>query len=430
MIQRYKPLLLDLAIGAGVTAGGYFLRGAGCAILSLGSYIYQRKYGVQPKIEATRVNPLEVDPKSLSSSSSSVQLSPDARLWAPGVKPPKLGHLSNSCFLASMMQAIFLNEPTILAEIPEAIARRLVLDELFSEEIKKETGPKQTFLLNICNLLNNKAQKTKKDLADLRLQLQGLEKDDFPKGVNEKKAKELLTLLELYDLIDYCQSHDPVEGTRIHALRQALHRISPIRTDKMGEVVCGFSKNGSEKGDVHEALITLADLIFEGSSLNREMLKISYLQIPSGDQRVKPEPCNWGCFSLGLNPGRSMQDHLNLYLNEDNPGIDNVKTVKQQFKKAPLLLVLNLKRFGDGGAPILADEFLHLGKEFIRDEEAALYELQGVVRHQGAHYTAQVKCGGTYYHCDDISSGNSKIDNERFLKEANMGYILVYRKLG
>lgn len=428
-LESYKPTIVKGSVISVMTGMGYLLAGGvPGALLTLGSYWTVQKLGLFQN--------------------RSVQQK---------VTPSVLRHASNSCFNASTFQALFLNEPTLLREIPHAIERRLGtifladIDTILAGDLNP---PAREALLEIGVILGGSRPVPKGHWNELCQHLRTLEFVGWPGEMNSDASNSLLSLLELTLFIEKCQHERVIDQNDMHAVRAMLNRVNSH-----------FSRDGSEMNDAYEALISLANLIFEGSPLNQNEYLTRVVKSPLG-LRLAPGPGinpatgemtrtmsdkNWGHFEVGVRPGVSVQKHLDDSFVVDHPCKDwasypaqgcsdlmpfEIVKEKHQLGTAPPLLVVNFKRFSNSGdpdmAPIQADSKITLSADYFKDRNEGRYELQGVVQHLHpfAHYIAHVKKpDGSHYLCNDLLPNIEPIAGKEFLAAANQGYILVYRKV-
>lgn len=401
-------------------------------------------------------------------SRDSFPLAADTRLAPPVGRPPQIIWKDNCCFLSSALWSFFLNEPAVLRELPASIGKRLQ-KQIFSGSITGLSQNKSDALIRIQQKLQ-KQEMPKQDLRELCLDFQILEWGGFPKGMDARAANSLLSLLDLYFLIDYCQNSDSVDSRWINRMRGMVHRVNPR-----------FKETGTECGDAQEVLLILADLIFEGSSLQRDLHTTrtytgngyTLPTLPGEDEilnahtgiicnpktRLEYNPetgerttvdSNWGRFELALNPGDSVQQMLNKHLMPGEPYerdcyaegvVDDTGKPKRmpfqvterfQFNRPPELLVLTLKRYNgvDPMAEVNAERFITLD---ALNGEKGRYELVGVSRRfrDFAHYDAYIKrTDDTHYHCDDLRGKRDLCASVDLVQAARQGYVLIYTPIG
>lgn len=368
----------------------------------------------------------------------------DVHLRGAEGHPPAIRWSGNSCFVSSTMWAGILNEPTILNEIPLAILRRLSafksgLDQATRDSKLDEKGLQS--VLEIGALLGENRRLVKGDLIRLCQTLKQL--DD---SKNPYRVKELLSLLELYCIVDECQTNGSVGGQRLNELRQSAHRINST-----------FQGIETRIGDADELFKILADLVFDGSRWNQELITTQFVHdetlrlhpevgnSETGELRNQPKQSNWGRFELVLQEGASVRQALKNSFDEfpesvsvscKAQGWDDLmpftlrkKTNRLQF--APPFMALTIKRADDTLiTPIHAEPFFELeGRHFI-DGNGGTYELYGVCRCENRHYVADIKRDQRNYHCNDISEQSVSNSYQQALQNsANRGYVLFYRKV-
>lgn len=379
------------------------------------------------------------------------------------VKPlPRIIWKQNSCFLSSAMWSFFLNEPLVLKELSAAIQRRLSVKDLFPKTIDRLLlGPiapkKGTALLEAGFILGSGA----KNLPDLCKHLKVLADGGYPQGVNGRAVNELITLLELQSLIQECQTGQPVDGDRINTLREMVKRVDPT-----------FRDVGNRTGDASEVIGILADLIFHGSSALYTQHKIRNCWAPNyklcpyaqeGEERnpltgilndgrgvetnpetgeIKSRERGWGRFELPFTPKGVVSQILENHLAEDTYEASYLADDYQKrpfqvresnlLTRPPELLVLTLRRYEDIGGVMDVEETLELPSTHFLNGEAGRYQLTGVSRRleSYAHYDAYVKRpDGAYTYCDDYNKRCDRCSREDFLKAAQTGYVLIYRKV-
>lgn len=312
----------------------------------------------------------------------------------------------NSCFCSSVLWSFFSNEPCV-TELPKAIIRRISSDNLFSTPMQNlpMTDDQTQPIFEIAEVLKKRESFTKSDFDKLRGVLQTLEQVGFPTGCNEREMKELLTLLELYQLVDEFQNTSSMSGNRVNAMRKMAARVNNT-----------FKDTGTQMGDAEELFRALADLIFSKSSYERTLFRYS--------PEVKahnPEP-NWGDFSLPLEKGKSLSVMFKNHLGES------------QFSSPPPFLALTLIRSflnRDSFDPIIPDLEFKLPKTYLVEGADANYELVGISRRRqdSAHYDAYWKREDQWYYGNELLTDEPvyPVEASTIQKHASNGYLFFYR---
>ncbi len=409
-----NPKVVEGGIIAGCTGLSWYFAGIPSAIITLGGYLAARQFlpfSRQPAVELS-ARQVTASPAMFSAGNRRFRLSDDMQLAPPLGELPITPWENNSCFLASSMKAFFLNEPAVLAELPVSIKKRLegsasILDKL----------------VPTLNLNNRVEPLTKNDFKNLCENLQILE----GQGNLPADAAPLLSLLELYFLIDICQRNNSVAGSQINTMRAMAYRVNK-----------NFEGINDQPGDPSEVIGILADLIFEGSSLQRECITTRIFEGNGQEKRELHQfVANWG--RLELKPvlnnitNISVQESLQNFLtppveNGVKYGTSNYDTCQEinRFTSLPELLVLTMALYDTPteGLKIIAEPTLELNSL----SERGCYELYGVLKRVGGHYQALVKRGkGSYYFCDDDFS--KSVSSNEFLELAETGYAFIYRKV-
>ncbi len=443
----------DRVISLGAAGLGLYLGGIASMIIAAGGYLAMRAWDDSSKPKVVKQVQPQPEPKSShvgkqELKEEGVGLGSSIRLRRSAETPPSITNHGNCCFLSAILWGIFLNEPVILDEIPKAIQRRLEkglfvspLDQIVPHDMSDE---KRNALIKVGTLLSDGKPMKQLQFLTLCRDLQTLEKDGgFPVGMNVENANELLSLLELYSLINACQlSDDPIPGARINELRKAIKRVRST-----------FAETGTQTGDAHEAFMAFTDLIFEGSKRSRDLItkRVVFqrwwkkLQDEVGTQTGEVNPLpekNWGHFEIAVSQGGSIQKALDTSFKETIKAKYRTTwssekkefTVDQSihFSEAPELLVLTVKRYEDPNAIVDAEEFLTIPQ--CLDGRSGRYQLMSVVNRHGAsansygHYTAHVRAGGEalWFYCNDVGT----VVEPTHETKAQTGYILVYRKIG
>ncbi|MBX7066880.1 MAG: hypothetical protein K1X28_06595 [Parachlamydiales bacterium] len=374
--------MLRFIIGAGGLAAYWASGPVAAAFTMLAGYAYSKK------LDGNRVVPMQAPAR---------PLDPSVYLFQPKGQAARIRNDGNSCAFSSVLWNL-ANMPEILGELPLAIARRL-------NQIERLADP------TIQRILQKRGPLQLADFEALRIALIGYEA--------RPECKELLSLLQLHDLIREFQTTDEMLGARVNDFRTIIYRMDPT-----------FEATGIRMGDAHDIFMHLAEPIFRNSRLEQQFHFTNNLGNPS---RVS----NWGHLELPLNPDISIADTMLEYLN----------TCNGQFNTAPQLLALNLKRndftYVEGKEnrwiptitmlfhPVKPSDTIQLGPDYFRDRRGARYQLVGVSRRlEGrAHYDATWKRpGGQWYYGDDLNKVYS-ISSEEARKTAAQGYLFFYRKI-
>ncbi len=457
-LTSYLPKVnLERLVVLGISGIGYALSGLPGMIASIGGFYFASPYlrtlpasSLKRSEEAVQL-PIPFTSKFFDDQKREIESRPvdlSARLFSPNKAPTQVQWKHNSCFCSAAIWTFFTNEPAVLGEIPEAIARRLDKRNLFHNGIEAVAGrssPEQiTPLFSIYSIIEKRTPLTLADLISLRQGLADLEKCGFPDGVNVPKLQELLSLLELHSLIrEFQTSKGSISGDRVNEIRKIVLRVN-----------ANFQGISSLTGDAHEVFQTLANLVFDGSKFQQTMTT-TRTDIRQGSSFVmQPEKrSNWGDFLLPMpKPGSrssTLQSILQNYLAPANPIHMQVGPQKlsyfmkesQTLETAPPFLALTLNRAQPSEAGVQrmnmgaidVDPHLDLESSCFEDRRSAHYELVGVARHLGnfSHYDAAVnKSGIGWHYCNDLKNPSVYPFKASEVSEfAKTGYMFFYRKI-
>ncbi len=379
-----------------VGLGAYLTVGAPLAILSMGACYYLKEQ-VLARMPSAQV---------VQGSSRNVTVSNELSVSLKRKNPQaaQISNQGNCCFCSSVLWSFFANEPVVARELPLAIARKLN-DPALLPELRLTWRQKMLSFVDVYDfsqvlgILNKKTSLGQSDLNTLRTSLQGLEQKGLLGGEKGRKARELLSLLELHDIIQEFQKTPSMKGSRVNDMRNIVARVNNT-----------FDATGTKTGDAQEVFQAIADLIFEKSKVEQSLFTGNRSKIP-----------NWGDFMLPLEPQEPVRD---IFLREYQG---------YEFSKAPEFLALGVKRYDEKGAlhfdPVIADtEFTLPMYQNGGDPE---YELVGVSRRLPgiAHYDAFWKQEDAWYYGNDLKSPSvQQVDVDTVWNEARTGYLFFYRK--
>lgn len=397
---------VGLATFVKVASAGSLLASVPVAVLAAGAthYLFHKFVGKElPSIQV----PLRLSSSALiqnhfdSKESHSPQLDRSALLLQPVGKAAMIQNEDHSCFCSAVLWPFLGNIPEVLKEIPEAIVRRLRQEILFPKGVNILFSAEQIEpIANILNLLRQNRPFCLQDFNALRKTLQKLEGAGFPQA-GGAHWKELLSLLELHDLVREFQTTDKISGTRANVLRRIVNRVNP-----------SFQDVGNRMGDAQEVVQILGTLIFSGSPLMRTFS--SFRDEGNWGERFLPMP---------QKPNFSI-DQL---LCENLAG--------GQYDQPPSLFVLALNRWDPqtlqmDSAPVQANEEFRLSNKFFKNGMSPRYELVGVSRKfsDSAHYDAIWKrpIEQAWYYGDDRNTVCS-FNPAQLGRIAESGYLFFYR---
>ena len=391
--------------------------------------------------------------------------------------PPQLGHGPNTCFFATIMWTLFLNEPVILKELNATIARlenlSVLLEQTLLAKAKKSRGESiaDIDIASIMKRIIPSFQSRGSAEADLADALGFLEnprvKREF-RGDNiasiPRLPERLSALKKIRNLVieanEAAKAGKQVPKQSMVALRTVLNQLMPGI----------YRANDQSTHDVTEIVHVMLNPFLDGSRLVQKQYTTRKYDIyegyrPRADSGVNGltgigqavVDANWGDLKVPLSGG-SIQQMLNGYFTEAGGGQEiaryhlegqpadthhsekvpfNLLEIKRQLDTAPPLLLLSLQRFNglqkNNAFADLGDGTLVLNAADVKDGKAAKYELVSSMNHfgtlQGGHYTASVKRGNDHFYCDDMGAVYP-IDRAAYLKSAGeVGYTLVYRKI-
>jgi hypothetical protein len=416
--------MLDGAVITGAAAIAYSLAGPLAALVTGSAFVYAR---LKSNIVTFPIPIKDYDIDERSPLERTLELDETALLISPA-EPPQILHGPNTCFLASALQVI-LGEQLILDELPAAIARRLVPEEMF-------IGPMP---IKIQELIQKKPL-TRDILLQIKTELQKLEKNGFPEN-RRCKILSLITLLELYELVS---SQGTISREQIDSMRKMVGRVNP----------CYAGNKPGSFGDPYAVLSTLGSLIFKGSRHEQKLTTCKFIEPANHgldpidadkDGNIRSVESNWGHFELHI-PDGYLHDHLNQYLNSEEiyqanyatsaggeekyPFTVDATTLELEF--APELLVL--KNASQAKVDIENERL----KVSFGIGKVAEYALRSMVTCNNAHCTAVVArervmgnvVERNWHHIDDMRNKGVAVpisDIESLAKKK--GYVFIYKKI-
>lgn len=315
----------------------------------------------------------------------------------------------NSCFCSSVLWSFFTNEPLVQEGLPHSIARKIEecanLREPPTSWWQKALAFKEEPIFSeIRNILTQNEPFNLTAFDALRIRLQSLEQRRSLASENRKAFRELLSLLELHDLIQEFQNSSSMMGGRVNSMRNMAARVNH-----------NFEGTGTQTGDAQEIFQILAGLIFANSK-TEQMLSNSYYP-------QRPKEPNWGSLDISLKPNASIAETFKK------------EYWDRKFPSPPPFLAININRHSQDGSqmrfdPVIADLEFELPKWIAEANQTTRYELVGASRRlpDKAHYDALWKQGGQWYSGDDLCPEAVCPFEESFLSEAlSTGYLFFYR---
>lgn len=309
----------------------------------------------------------------------------------PAIPPAMLYHGINTCFLASIMWASFLNEPSILQEIPLAIARH--------QDPRKRAALRR--LEDFIERAQSSSAVDAKEMEKLREILHLCNSRWSAKGTDQEDASEVYATL--MDLIYEGSS----SLTNLHSLNILQPNGYKLQAGMGRDPVLGIVQ-----GPTAEVIGGALALPFNRTKKTlREHVDEAFFPTSLIDARYSVE---------GEREKKEFKVQRKFFL--DSP---------------PPFFALTLGRFNDPTTkiedPIQVNECEIFEPRYFNDMHGrAIYELSSVVLHSGTlelgHYTALVKRGSDWYFCDDMT-GIKPIDKSDALNLAKLGYMFFYRQI-